>query len=171
MFVGEGPGFHEDRLGRPFVGASGQYLEQVLATIGLTRLQVYITNVVKCRPPGNRDPMPEEIAACSGYLTRQLALIQPDIVVTLGRHSMERFFPGQSISRIHGRPKRVGNVYYLPLFHPAAALRRPEWRTALEEDIKQIPKLLAEIDQARAPAHEADDGPGSDDEFQQLSLF
>ncbi len=172
MFIGEGPGFHEDRQGRPFVGASGQYLEQLLLGIGLTRQQVYITNVVKCRPPGNRDPLPDEVAACREYLDRQLALIQPDIVVTLGRYSMDRFFPGQSITRIHGRAKRVGNVYYLPLFHPAAALRRPEWRTAIEEDIQQIPKLLDEIDKSRRPAspdEKKDNDPG--DNFEQLSLF
>jgi uracil-DNA glycosylase family 4 len=173
MLIGEGPGFHEDRQGRPFVGASGQYLDQLLLGIGLSRDQVYITNVVKCRPPGNRDPLPDEVVACRDYLDRQLALIQPEVVVTLGRYSMERFFPGQSISRIHGRPKRVGNVYYLPMFHPAAALRRPEWRTAFEEDMRQIPKLLSEIDKARTPAPEPekknDDDPGAN--FEQLSLF
>jgi uracil-DNA glycosylase family 4 len=121
MFIGEGPGFHEDLQGRPFVGASGQYLEELLAEINLTRRQVYIANVIKCRPPGNRDPEPSELAACRDYLDRQIALIKPSVIVTLGRYSMERYFPGQSISRIHGRPKRVGDVYYLPMFHPAAA--------------------------------------------------
>ncbi len=145
MFIGEGPGFHEDRQGRPFVGASGHYLEQLLASIGMRREQVFITNVVKCRPPSNRDPLPDEIAACSDYLTRQLALIRPAVVVTLGRHSMGRFFPGASITRIHGQPKLVDGVYYLPLFHPAAALRRPEWQAAMEEDIKQIRKLLQQV--------------------------
>ncbi len=168
MFVGEGPGYHEDRQGRPFVGASGHYLEQLLASIGIRREDVFITNVVKCRPPGNRDPLPDEIAACSDYLTRQLALIRPDVVVTLGRHSMGRFFPGQSITRIHGQPKRIGDAYYLPMFHPAAALRRPEWQSAMEEDIRQIPKLLAELDKERARAKEKKD---DDENPQQLSLF
>lgn len=166
MLIGEGPGFHEDRQGRPFVGPSGQYLEQLLAIIGMTRNQVFITNVVKCRPPGNRDPLPDELAACRDYLDRQLALIKPEVVVTLGRYSMERFFPGQSITRIHGQPKRVGNVFYLPLFHPAAALRRPEWREASEKDIQQIPKLLAELDRAK---EQKDNDEGGKPE--QLNLF
>jgi uracil-DNA glycosylase family 4 len=170
MFIGEGPGFHEDLQGRPFVGASGQYLEELLAEIKLTRGQVYIANVIKCRPPGNRDPEPSELATCRDYLDRQIALIKPSMIVTLGRYSMERYFPGQSISRIHGRPKRVGDVYYLPMFHPAAALRNPAWRQELSADMKRIPALLAEIDTARAqqgPQTEQESG-GS---FEQLSLF
>ncbi len=168
MLIGEGPGFHEDRQGRPFVGPSGQYLEQLLASVGLDRKQVFITNVVKCRPPGNRDPLPDELAACRDYLDRQLALIRPAIVVTLGRYSMDRFFPGQSITRIHGQPKRVGDVFYLPLFHPAAALRRPEWRAASEKDIQQIPRLLAELERSRQPQ---DKGKDKDEKPGQLSLF
>jgi len=170
MFIGEGPGFHEDLQGRPFVGASGQYLEELLAEIKLTRRQVYIANVIKCRPPGNRDPQPSELAACRDYLDRQIALIRPSVVVTLGRYSMERYFPGQSISRIHGRPKRVGDVYYLPMFHPAAALRNPAWRQDLSKDMARIPALLAEIDAARAQREpQAEDDSG--DTFEQLSLF
>ncbi len=168
MLIGEGPGFHEDRQGRPFVGPSGQYLEQLLASVGLDRKQVFITNVVKCRPPGNRDPLPDELAACRDYLDRQLALIRPAIVVTLGRYSMDRFFPGQSITRIHGQPKRVGDVFYLPLFHPAAALRRPEWRAASEKDIQQIPRLLAELERSRQPQ---DKNKDKDEKPGQLSLF
>ena len=133
MFIGEGPGFHEDRLGRPFVGAAGKFLEELLASIGLTREGVYITNVVKCRPPGNRDPLMEEIDACRGYLDRQIELIRPRVVVTLGRFSMQRYFPGAAISRIHGQAKRVGNVIYYPMFHPAAALHQPRWRPLVEE--------------------------------------
>jgi uracil-DNA glycosylase len=161
MFIGEGPGYHEDRQGRPFVGPSGRYLAQLLAEIGLKREQVYITNVVKCRPPENRDPQPNEITACSEYLDRQLALIRPAVVVTLGRFSMERFFPGQTITRIHGQPKKVGKVYYLPLFHPAAALRRPEWDAAMQQDVRRIPELIAAVERERAagaqPPHEAID--------------
>src|SRR5512135_2803662 len=119
MFIGEGPGFHEDRQGRPFVGAAGQFLEELLASINLTREQVYIANVVKCRPPGNRDPLPDELSACAPYLDRQIELIRPKVIVTLGRFSMARFFPGASISKIHGQPKRVGNVLVVPMFHPA----------------------------------------------------
>ena len=173
LFIGEGPGFHEDMQGRPFVGASGQYLEELLAEIGLKRQQVYIANVIKCRPPGNRDPEPAELAACRDYLDRQIALIQPSVVVTLGRYSMERYFPGQSISRIHGRPRRVGNIYYYPMFHPAAALRNPAWRQEMSKDIRRIPELLAEIAAAAAPpapASKAEDD-GSEGNYQQLSLF
>src|SRR5512146_1506104 len=148
LFIGEAPGYHEDRQGRPFVGPAGQFLNELLGSVGLDRSTVFITNVVKCRPPGNRDPLPDEIAACSNYLDRQLALIHPGIVVTLGRFSMQRFFPGASITRIHGQPKRVGDVYYLPLFHPAAALRRPDWDAAMQQDFAQIPALLAGLDQA-----------------------
>ncbi len=172
MFIGEGPGFHEDNQGRPFVGASGQYLETLLAEIGLKRDQVYIANVVKCRPPGNRDPEPAELAACRDYLDRQIALIQPSIIVTLGRFSMQRYFPGESISRIHGRPRRVGNVYYLPMFHPAAALRNPAWRQEMSKDIQRIPQLLAELDAAAQPPAAA--APPDDDQpegYAQLSLF
>ena len=171
MFIGEGPGFHEDLQGRPFVGASGQYLEELLAEIKLTRNQVYIANVIKCRPPGNRDPEPAELASCRSYLDRQIALIKPSIIVTLGRFSMERYFPGQSISRIHGRPKRVGDVCYLPMFHPAAALRNPAWRADLSKDFQRIPELLKELGATRAaePAQPPDDEAGG--KFEQLSLF
>jgi len=171
MFIGEGPGFHEDMQGRPFVGASGHYLEELLASIGFDRRQVYITNVIKCRPPNNRDPEPAELAACRSYLDRQIELIKPWVIVTLGRFSMERYFPGQSISRIHGRPKRVGDVFYLPMFHPAAALRNQEWRQEMAQDIRRIPDLLAELEEAKKPKVQP---PASEDEggkFQQLSLF
>jgi len=169
MFIGEAPGFHEDRQGRPFVGASGQYLEQLLADIGLRREDVYIANVIKCRPPGNRDPEPTELAACREYLDRQIALIRPDVIVTLGRFSMERYFPGQSISRIHGRPTRVGEAYCLPLFHPAAALRNPAWRQEMERDFRRIPELLAELEASRRPPTPPADK--DNEKFEQLSLF
>jgi DNA polymerase len=170
MFIGEGPGFHEDQQGRPFVGASGQYLEELLASIGFGRRQVYIANVIKCRPPNNRDPEPAELAACRSYLDRQLELIEPWIIVTLGRFSMDRYFPGQSISRIHGRPKRVGDVFYLPMFHPAAALRNPDWRREMAKDIQRIPEMLEELEAAKSPPPPPqDDGEGG--KFEQLSLF
>ncbi len=173
MFIGEGPGFHEDNQGRPFVGASGQYLETLLAEIGLKRDQVYITNVVKCRPPGNRDPEPAELTACRDYLDRQIALIQPSIIVTLGRFSMQRYFPGESISRIHGRPRRVGNTYYFPMFHPAAALRNPAWRQEMSKDIQRIPQLLAELAAAAQPPAPTTAQPDDDEPegYAQLSLF
>ncbi len=164
MFIGEGPGFHEDRLGRPFVGAAGKYLDELLGKIGIRREEVYIANVVKCRPPGNRDPRPEEIEACRPYLDRQIEIVCPRIIVTLGRFSMQRYFPGASISRIHGRPKRVGNVIYYPMFHPAAALHQPRWRSLVEEDMMRIPELLSKLD-------EIEEEEPKVPQAEQLSLF
>jgi DNA polymerase len=171
MFIGEGPGFHEDAQGRPFVGASGQYLEELLGEIGLKRSQVYIANVIKCRPPGNRDPEPAELTACRDYLDRQIALIQPSVIVTLGRFSMQRYFPGESITRIHGRPRRVGNVYYYPMFHPAAALRNPAWRQEMSKDIQRIPQLLAELAAPGQASKPDQAGESAADDYEQLSLF
>jgi uracil-DNA glycosylase len=166
LFIGEAPGFHEDRQGRPFVGAAGQYLNELLVKVGLKREEVYITNVIKCRPPGNRDPQPDEIAACRPYLDCQIDLLRPRLVVTLGRFSMERYFPGASISRIHGQPKRVGSVIYYPMFHPAAALHQPRWKNLLEEDFARIPGLLEQLDQIE----EQEDQPRPP-QAEQLSLF
>ncbi len=164
MFIGEGPGFHEDRQGRPFVGAAGNYLNELLEKIDLGRQDVYITNVVKCRPPGNRDPQTPEIEACRAYLDKQIDLIRPRLIVTLGRFSMQRYFPGAAISRIHGQPKRVGNVIYYPMFHPAAALHQPRWRTLLDEDILKIPGLLAKLEDIEEAEPEIT-------QAEQLSLF
>jgi uracil-DNA glycosylase family 4 len=164
IFIGEGPGFHEDRQGRPFVGAAGKYLDELLEKVGLGREDVYITNVVKCRPPGNRDPQPEEIQACRSYLDKQIDLIRPRLVVTLGRFSMQRYFPNASISRIHGQPKRVGSVIYYPMFHPAAALHQPRWRPMVEEDILKIPSLLAKLEEVEEDEQETP-------QARQLSLF
>ncbi|MBN1658824.1 MAG: uracil-DNA glycosylase [Anaerolineae bacterium] len=166
LFIGEAPGFHEDRQGRPFVGAAGKFLEELLDKIGMKREQVYIANVVKCRPPGNRDPQPGEIEACRPYLDRQIELLRPKLIVTLGRFSMERYFPGASISRIHGQPKRVGNVIYYPMFHPAAALHQPRWRTLVEQDILKVPELLARIEDVE----EAGEEPAPP-QAEQLSFF
>lgn len=144
MFIGEGPGFHEDEQGRPFVGASGKFLDQLLEQAELVRTDVFIANVVKCRPPGNRDPQPDEMETCTQvYLDLQIALIQPKIIVTLGRFSMGHFLPGAAISRIHGQPHQVGDVIVYPMLHPAAALRRPEWKTAFVADAQRIPELLS----------------------------
>ncbi len=147
MFIGEAPGFHEDQQGRPFVGAAGQFLEELLESIGLTRDDVYITNVIKCRPPGNRDPLPDEITSCEPYLDRQIELIQPTIVVTLGRFSMARAFPQARISRIHGQPRKINEVVYYPMYHPAAALHRPSLRPTVEEDMQRIPELINQAEQ------------------------
>ena len=147
MFIGEAPGFHEDQQGRPFVGAAGRFLEDLLGSIGLTREQVFIANVIKCRPPGNRDPLPEEMAACKPFLDRQIELIQPKIVVTLGRFSMARAFPKARISHIHGQPRKIGGIVYYPMYHPAAALHQPSLRRTIEEDMKQIPELIEQAAQ------------------------
>lgn len=163
MFIGEGPGFHEDRQGRPFVGSAGKLLEELLASIGLTRQQVYIANVVKCRPPGNRDPLPEELAACKPYLERQIELLKPRVIVTLGRFSMYRYFPGQSISRIHGQAKQIGDVLVVPMLHPAAALHQPQWKSTLEADFQKLPQIIARA----APVRSVEPPP----EPKQLTLF
>jgi DNA polymerase len=164
MFIGEGPGFHENEQGRPFVGAAGKFLEQLLGSIGLTRQQVFIANVIKCRPPGNRDPMPDEMAACGDFLDEQLALVNPRLVVTLGRFSMARWFQGESISRIHGQPKKFGDLWVFPCFHPAAALHQERFRALIEADFLKIPDILESIAPAAAPEPVAEPP-------QQLALF
>ena len=146
MLIGEAPGFHEDQQGHPFVGAAGQFLEQLLASIGLKRSDVFIANVVKCRPPNNRDPQPDEIGACAHFLQAQIDTIRPKVIVTLGRFSMAKFFPGEAISRIHGNPRKQGDVVYFPLYHPAAALHQPALRKTIEEDFRKIPELLAALE-------------------------
>jgi uracil-DNA glycosylase family 4 len=146
VFIGEGPGFHEDQQGRPFVGAAGHFLEELLGDIGLTREDVYICNVIKCRPPGNRDPLPEEVEACKPFLDKQMEIISPQMIVTLGRFSMERYFPGARISQVHGQPRRIGGIIYYPMYHPAAALHQPKWRQVVKEDMLKIPQLLAQAD-------------------------
>jgi DNA polymerase len=147
MFIGEAPGFHEDQQGRPFVGAAGKFLEELLESIGLGRKDVYIANVIKCRPPGNRDPLPEEIEACKPFLDRQIELIQPKLIVTLGRFSMARIFPKARISTIHGQPRKVGGIVYYPMYHPAAALHQPSLRHTIKEDMQRIPQLIKEAAQ------------------------
>jgi DNA polymerase len=150
MFIGEGPGWHEDQQGKPFVGAAGKFLNELLALAGLKREDVFITNVVKCRPPGNRDPLPDEIAACSDYLDRQIAALDPDVVVTLGRFSMARWFAGERISRIHGQPKKVAGRLIVPMYHPAAALHQATIKPQIEEDFAKLPKILADAERDRA---------------------
>lgn len=139
MFIGEAPGYYEDQQGRPFVGAAGQFLDQLLTSINLKRSDVFIANVVKCRPPGNRDPLPEEISSCSRWLTRQIDIVKPKVIVTLGRYSLARFLPGNPISRIHGQGRKVGNVWVVPMYHPAAALHQGSLRRTIEDDFRKIP--------------------------------
>ena len=163
MFIGEAPGFHEDQQGRPFVGAAGRFLEELLASIELKRTDVYIANVIKCRPPGNRDPLPEEMEACKPFLDRQIELVQPKIVVTLGRFSMARAFPKARISHIHGQPRKIGGIVYYPMYHPAAALHQPSLRRTVEDDMSRIPELIQQAAQmAESPPPAA---------AQQLKLF
>jgi len=150
VFIGEGPGQKEDQAGEPFVGAAGKFLNEMLSSVGLQREDVYITNIVKCRPPGNRDPLPEEKALCVPFLDEQLAILQPKLIVLLGRHAMEYFLPGQKISAIHGQPKRKNGRIYLPLFHPAAALYNGGQRQTLLDDFQKIPVILEKIKELEA---------------------
>lgn len=165
MFVGEAPGFHEDQQARPFVGASGRYLEQLLERIGLTRDDVFITNIVRCRPPDNRDPLQPEISACEDYLTRQITLIRPHVIATLGRFSMAHFIPKGKISKIHGHEVREAGRIYFPLFHPAAVLRNPNLKEVMEADFKKLKSLLDEL--AKNPPDDTPPPPKP----KQLSLF
>ena len=161
VFIGEAPGWHEDQQGRPFVGSAGQFLEQLLASIGLKRGQVYICNVIKCRPPENRDPLPIEIKACQQWLDRQLGLLHPKLIVTLGRYSLARFFPGETISKVHGKARREGNITYYAMYHPAAALHQQSLRQIIQADMLKIPSLLAQ----------AKEVPATTEKPQQLSMF
>jgi uracil-DNA glycosylase family 4 len=161
MFIGEAPGWHEDQLGRPFVGPAGKFLDELLASIGLKREQVYIANVIKCRPTANRDPLPMEIQNCRKWLERQIELIHPKMIVTLGRYSMAMFFPDKSISKIHGTAQKRDNVIYYAMYHPAAALHQASLRRAIEEDTLKIPSLLAQSEKIK----EEEEQP------QQLTMF
>ena len=151
VFIGEAPGKNEDEQGLPFVGAAGKFLNEMLAQAGMDRSDVYITNIVKYRPPNNRDPLPEEKAAFWPYLLKQLQIIRPKVVITLGRHSMEYFLPGMRISAIHGEPKRIkfGDEYLviIPLFHPAAALYNGSMKQTLIDDFLLVPKIITKLDQ------------------------
>ena len=146
MFIGEGPGFHEDKQGRPFVGPAGQFLVELLASINLKRSDVFITNVVKCRPPGNRDPLPAEINACNDYLERQIAAIDPQAIVTLGRFSMAKFFGGEKISSIHGRARKINGRICIAMYHPAAGLHQQSLKDTIRSDFKKIPLIMAEAE-------------------------
>ncbi len=180
LFVGEGPGGRENASGRPFVGPAGEFLQSLLTSIGWSRSSVFITNVVKCWPPGNRDPMPEEKQACNGYLDRQIFALQPKLIVTLGRHSMEKFFgPGRGISRIHGTTARWRGILCCAMYHPAAALHQPSLREIIQQDFARLPTFLEEamLEPVEEPeprlatppaASPAEDAPS---EVPQLKLF
>jgi uracil-DNA glycosylase family 4 len=163
MFIGEAPGWHEDQMGRPFVGPAGKFLDELLASIGLRREQVYIANVIKCRPTANRDPLPTEIQNCRQWLEHQIELIHPKMIVTLGRYSMAMFFPGKSISKIHGTAQKQGDTIYYAMYHPAAALHQASLRQDIEEDMLKIPSLLAQAENIKEKEEEK--------QPEQLSMF
>ena len=157
MFIGEGPGYHEDRQGRPFVGNAGDFLNELLDIAGLSRPTVFITNVVKCRPPNNRDPEPDEIGACSGYLDRQITLINPRIIVTLGRFSMARFFPGERISQIHGMARVIDGRMCVAMYHPAAGLHQASLADIIRSDFRKLPLFIEQARKMLAPAVQPED--------------
>jgi DNA polymerase len=174
MFIGEGPGFHENEQGHPFVGASGKFLDQLLSQAGVTREEVFIANVVKCRPPGNRDPQPDELVACDTYLEAQIEAINPSIIVTLGRFSMNKFIPGAKITVVHGQMRRIGDRFVIPMFHPAAALHQAALKPSILGDFAKLPDQLNEarmvlgrpvIEKKRKIEKVVDDGP------KQMNLF
>jgi uracil-DNA glycosylase family 4 len=169
MFIGEGPGFHENEQGRPFVGAAGKYLDELLAKINLQREDVFIGNVVKCRPPSNRDPLPDELAACSDYLERQIQAICPKVIVTLGRYSMARFLPNAKISDVHGQAFKIQGRLIVPMFHPAAALHQPSLKASVERDFLHLPELISKVDEIAIIEEEAPSN--NHQESTQLSLF
>jgi DNA polymerase len=172
MLIGEGPGFHENEQGRPFVGAAGKFLEELLAQAGLKRTDVWIGNVVKCRPPENRDPQPDELAACNAYLERQIAAIDPKIIITLGRYSMGKFMPGVKISQVHGQMRRVGDRFVIAMFHPAAALHQAALKPSIMADFAKLPQLL---EQARTALTKSSPAAKSkepqEEEPKQLKMF
>ena len=171
MFIGEGPGFHENEQGRPFVGAAGKFLDQLLAQAGVTRADVWIGNVVKCRPPGNRDPQPEELDACDKYLERQIEAINPSIIVTLGRFSMGKFMKGAKISQVHGEMRKVGSRYVIAMFHPAAALHQASLKPAILADFAKLPELLDQARKSLGRSVKETIKEEAQEEPKQLSLF
>jgi uracil-DNA glycosylase len=176
MFIGEGPGQREDELGRPFVGAAGKFLDELLAVINTKRESVYIANVIKCRPPGNRDPLPEEVEACWPWLVEQIKIIEPKLIVLLGKHAMERFLPNQKISQIHGKAMRrvipeIGTRVFYALYHPAAALYNGGMRTVLIEDFKKIPAVLEAAKKQKSDLVQENSEEFKPEENKQESLF
>lgn len=176
LFIGEGPGFNENEMGRPFVGQAGKFLDELLGYAGFKRPEVFITNVVKCRPPENRDPLPDELAACAVYLDRQIATLNPPVIVTLGRYSMAKFFPMARISAIHGKPAWVGERLVVPMYHPAAALHQPTLKNDVIADFVALPKAIEEAQKKRKPQAVIMDTPEppaapTAESAEQLSLF
>ena len=177
MFIGEGPGFYENEQGRPFVGQAGKFLDELLEIAGLKREEVFICNVVKCRPPGNRDPLPDELSSCATYLDRQIEAIDPCVIVTLGRFSMAKFLPNAKISEIHGQASLVRGKLIVPMYHPAAALHQPSLKPQIINDFKLLPQALERMkkDKKEIPVieehKEAPLPPQDENPAEQLSLF
>ena len=161
LFIGEAPGWHEDQQGRPFVGPAGHFLDELLRSIGLRREDVYIANVIKCRPPSNRDPLPDEIRACRKWLDHQIELISPKVIVTLGRHSLAQFLPGDAIGKVHGKAQKKDGIIYFAMYHPAAALHQQSLRQVIMEDMLKIPPFLAQAAEVVEEEHKPE----------QLSMF
>ena len=175
LFIGEGPGFNENEMGRPFVGQAGKFLDELIGHAGYKRPDVFITNVVKCRPPDNRDPLPDELTACAFYLDKQIETINPDIIVTLGRFSMAKFFPIARISAIHGKPAWINGRLIIPMFHPAAALHQPALKNDIINDFKRLPEAISEAQKKKKPLieikQEIEKSTATDEPAEQLSLF
>jgi DNA polymerase len=173
MFIGEGPGFYENEQGKPFVGQAGKFLDELLAAAGYERETVFITNVVKCRPPGNRDPQPDELSACADYLDRQIATIQPKVIVTLGRHSMGKYFTNAKISRIHGQAAWVNGQLVVAMYHPAAGLHQPNLKSTILADFRKLPELIEQAKKSsniHHASHQTEEETPEDDATQ-LSFF
>jgi DNA polymerase len=173
VFIGEGPGFYENEQGRPFVGAAGKFLDELLTSINMKREHVFITNVVKCRPPGNRDPLPGEIEICtSSYLNRQIQAINPKVIVTLGRFSMGLFLPDAKIGSVHGQSFRIKDRFVVPMYHPAAALHQQSLRPVLVKDFARLPELIANaVEKAVSAPAGKEPEQTTKPEPKQLSLF
>ncbi len=176
LFIGEGPGFNENELGRPFVGQAGKFLDELIGHAGFKREEVFITNVVKCRPPENRDPLPDELTACGVYLDRQIETINPDVIVTLGRFSMAKYFPLARISSIHGKPAWIDDRLIVPMYHPAAALHQPLLKNNIVADFIALPKAIEEARKKKQPQVTLTNEPNNTDlrdeePAEQLKLF
>jgi len=165
MLIGEAPGFYEDKQGRPFVGSAGKFLDELLQSINLDRTKVYICNVIKCRPPSNRDPFPQEVESCRKWLDLQIETISPKVIVTLGRHSMSKFFRGASIGKIHGTAQEINGRLCFAMYHPAAALHQQSLRKTIEADILKLPGIIARYDETAKEETKVEPDP------EQLSLF
>lgn len=174
LFIGEGPGFNENEMGRPFVGQAGKFLDELLDFAGFKREEVFITNVVKCRPPENRDPLPDELNACAAYLNRQIETINPHVIVTLGRFSMAKFLPNARISDVHGKPAWVNERLIVPMYHPAAALHQPSLKNSVIADFKTLPHAITEGQskkQVLLEQQKQEEDKAATDSAEQLSLF